>query len=164
MAERSKATVLKTVVGQPTGGSNPSPSAHIGDGGALSLAREPHYFEDEIREKMHELSVTEGLLNITLRHAEQAEAKRVTTLHIVVGRLSSIVDDSVQFYWDIISKDTIAEGAMLHFQRIPIELECLNCGQRYTPEVEDFACPNCKSEQIKIIAGEEFYLDSIEVE
>ncbi len=27
MAERSKATDLKSVVGQPTGGSNPSPSA-----------------------------------------------------------------------------------------------------------------------------------------
>ncbi len=29
MAERTKATVLKTVVGQPTGGSNPSPSAEL---------------------------------------------------------------------------------------------------------------------------------------
>ena len=113
---------------------------------------------------MHELSVTEGLLNITLRHAEKANARRVTDLHIVVGRLSSIVDDSVQFYWDIISKDTVAEGAVLHFLRVPIELECLNCSRRYTPDEEDFACPNCKSEQIKIIAGEEFYLDSIEVE
>lgn len=113
---------------------------------------------------MHELSVTESLLNLTLRHAQQANAKHVTDLNIVVGRLSSIVDDSVQFYWDIISKDTPAEGARLHFRRIPIELECLKCGHRYTPGEEDFACPQCKSEQIKILAGEEFYLDSIEVE
>jgi hydrogenase nickel incorporation protein HypA/HybF len=113
---------------------------------------------------MHELSVTESLLKLTLRHAEQANATRVTGLNIVVGRLASIVDDSVQFYWDIISKDTLAEGARLNFRRIPIELECLNCGQRYNPGEEDFACPQCKSERIKILAGEEFYLDSIEVE
>jgi hydrogenase nickel incorporation protein HypA/HybF len=113
---------------------------------------------------MHELAVTESLLEITLRHAEQADAKRVTDLYLVIGQLSSIVDDSVQFYWDIISKDTPAEGATLHFHRVPVELICQNCGERYAPEGEDFACPKCHSEQIKLAAGEEFYLDSIQVE
>jgi hydrogenase nickel incorporation protein HypA/HybF len=113
---------------------------------------------------MHELSVTENILEITLRHAEKAQARKVSALHLVVGQLASIVDDSVQFYWDIISKDTIAAGATLHFRRIPFELECLECSLRYTPGGEDYACPRCKSERIKVVAGEEFYLDSIEVE
>jgi hydrogenase nickel incorporation protein HypA/HybF len=113
---------------------------------------------------MHELSVTESLLEITLRHAEQAGAARVTDLHIVVGQLASIVDDSVQFYWDMISKDTPAEGAALHFQRIPAELVCLDCGTRYPAAGDEFACPRCKGLRAKIAAGEEFYLDSIEVE
>jgi hydrogenase nickel incorporation protein HypA/HybF len=63
---------------------------------------------------MHELPVAENVLEITLRHARQANATRVTDLYLVVGQLSSIIDDSLQFYWDIISKDTIAEGAVLH--------------------------------------------------
>lgn len=113
---------------------------------------------------MHELSVTQNLLEITLRHAEQAQAKRVTDLYLVIGRLSSIVDDSVQFYWDIISKDTIAEGARLHFRRVPVELLCLSCNKHYILSDEDFACPSCKGEQVKILSGEEFYLDSIDVE
>jgi hydrogenase nickel incorporation protein HypA/HybF len=113
---------------------------------------------------MHELAITESILEITLRHAEQAQVKRVTDLYLVIGQLASIVDDSVQFYWDIISKDTPAEGAQLHFRRLPIELVCLNCSKRYMPAGEDFACPDCHSEQIKVVAGEEFFLESIEVE
>ena len=67
---------------------------------------------------MHELSVTESLLKIALEHAANANAKRITDLHIVIGELASMVDDSIQFYWDIIAKDTIAEKAKLHFHRV----------------------------------------------
>jgi hydrogenase nickel incorporation protein HypA/HybF len=113
---------------------------------------------------MHELGVTESLLEITLRHAEKAQAKKVVALNLVIGQLASIVDDSVQFYWDIISKNTVAEGAILRFRRIPFELLCLDCSNRFTPEGESYACPQCGSERIQVAAGEEFYLDSIEVE
>lgn len=116
------------------------------------------------KQPMHELAVTESILEITLRHAEQAQARRVAALNLVIGQLASIVDDSVQFYWDIISKGTIAEGALLNFQRIPLEMLCLDCGERYAPQDEDFACPNCGSERIRVASGEEFFLDSIEVE
>ena len=113
---------------------------------------------------MHELSVTESLLEITLRHAQEAQANRVTDLYIVLGQLSSIVDDSVQFYWDIIAKDTPAGKATLHFRRVPAELKCQVCGHTYAPSAEVLACPDCNSTQVKIIAGEEFYLEAIDVE
>jgi len=63
---------------------------------------------------MHELAVTQSILKIALQHAEKANANRVTDLNIVMGELSKMVDDSIQFYWDIIAKDTIAEKATLH--------------------------------------------------
>ncbi len=112
---------------------------------------------------MHELPVTESILEISLRHARQAGVGRVTDLYLVIGQLASIVDDSVQFYWDIVSKDTVAEGAKLHFRRIPTELLCRQCSQRYHPD-GDLACPNCGGSQVKILAGEEFYLEAIDVE
>ena len=113
---------------------------------------------------MHELSVTESLLKIAVEHAEKANAQRVTDLHIVIGDLASMVDDSIQFYWDIIARDTIAEQATLHFRRVPAELQCNTCSAKYQPTDKELICPNCHGIGAKIISGEEFFLESIDVE
>lgn len=113
---------------------------------------------------MHELSITENILEITLRHAREAGAIRVTDIYLVIGRLSSIVDDSIQFYWDFMTENTICSGAVLHFERIPARLLCLSCNQEYTLNADLEPCPFCQSAYIKVIAGEEFHVDSIEVE
>jgi len=113
---------------------------------------------------MHELSVTENILEIALRHANQAEASRVTDINLKIGRLSSIVDDSIQFYWDFVSENTLCAGAKLHFERIPARLLCLDCAKEYTLEADLEPCPNCHSAQVRVIAGEEFHVESIEIE
>ena len=113
---------------------------------------------------MHELAVTENILNIAVQHATQANALRVTSLQLVIGQLSSIVDDSVRFYWDMISAGTLCEGAQLQFERRPAMLKCLSCEQTYVLQGELTDCPNCHGAKIKVISGEEFYLESIEVE
>lgn len=113
---------------------------------------------------MHELTVTESILEIVIRHGEQAGAQSITDINLVIGDLSSIVDDSVKFYWDMLSEGTIAEGAALHFNRIQTEMECLECQRRYQPAGGDLSCPECASRKVKIISGEEFFVDSIEVE
>ena len=113
---------------------------------------------------MHELSVTESVLEIACKHAQKAQAARVTDIYLVIGRLSSIVDDSIQFYWDIISKDTLCEKAELHFKRIPAKLLCLDCGHEYHLTDELVPCPNCSSPRIRVLSGDEFHLESIEIQ
>ncbi len=113
---------------------------------------------------MHELAVTESILNIALKHAQQANATRVSEVYLVIGRLSSIVDDSVQFYWDMMSEGTLCAGSKLHFQRVPAELVCLNCGSAYKLDSELEPCPSCGSAKVKVTSGDQFYLDSIEIE
>ncbi len=113
---------------------------------------------------MHELPITEGLLNLALKHANQAGAKRITQLNLVIGQLASVVDDSIQFYWDIISKDTIAEGAKLEFRRVPAVLHCWNCEAEFSPNGRDYLCPQCGSARVKIVAGDDFLLESIDVD
>lgn len=111
---------------------------------------------------MHELMVTESLLEIAVRHAQEAGAGRITDLYLVIGELSSVIDDSVQFYWDIVSEGTLAEGATLHFRRIPAEMACQECGEIYDPKA-NLTCPACASSNVHIVSGQEFYLEAIEV-
>lgn len=113
---------------------------------------------------MHELSVTQNLLTLALRHADQAGAARVTELNLVVGELSSIVDDSVQFYWDMIARDTIAEGATLRFRRVAAVLRCQDCAHEFPLDHRDYICPACGSQRIRVAGGDEFFLESIDVD
>jgi hydrogenase nickel incorporation protein HypA/HybF len=113
---------------------------------------------------MHELAITENLLEIALRHAQTQNAQRITDLYLVIGKWSSFVDDSIQFYWDIISDGTIAHGSTLHFRRVPVVLICQDCWKEYQPTNEEFACPECCGAHAKVKAGDEFHLESIEVE
>jgi len=113
---------------------------------------------------MHELSVTESILEIAIRHAQAQKAGNITDLYLVIGQWSSVVDDSVQFYWDIISEGTIAKGAKLHFRRVITELICQDCGRGYQPGSENMNCPQCGGTNVKIKTGEEFFLEAIDVE
>lgn len=113
---------------------------------------------------MHELSVTESVLAIAIKHAEQSYAARVTSVNLVIGQLSSIVDESVQFYWDLITEHTLCEGSRLSFNRIPATFHCQDCDFDFNLVNELSACPQCGSVKIVIVTGEEFYLDSIEIE
>jgi hydrogenase nickel incorporation protein HypA/HybF len=109
---------------------------------------------------MHELAITENILDIALKHAR---GQRITDIHLVIGQLSSIVDDSVQFYWDMINQGTSAEGSRLHFKRITTELKCRDCEQHFAPTSDNLSCPNCGSLRVDLIAGTEFFVEAIEV-
>jgi hydrogenase nickel incorporation protein HypA/HybF len=113
---------------------------------------------------MHELAVTESLLAIVVQSAIDNNAQKVTDIALTIGALSSIVDDSVQFYWNHISKGSVAEEATLHFNRIPATLLCLDCSTEFTLEDELTPCPNCDSINLNVIAGDEFQVDYIEIQ
>ncbi len=113
---------------------------------------------------MHELAVTESLLKTASDYAKKNDAKKVICLNLVVGDLSGIIDDSVQFYWDIISKDTICSQAKLNIERQPAKFQCQSCQNEFVLDGELTPCPLCNSVNIKVISGDEFLLNSIEIE
>ena len=112
---------------------------------------------------MHELSVTQKLLELALDRAQRAGGGRIQRLHVVIGELSSMIDDSAAFYWDLISQGTAAEGAQLTFERVAAELACQQCGCRYQLKASKLTCPDCGSTSVSILAGDELLLQSIDL-
>jgi hydrogenase nickel incorporation protein HypA/HybF len=114
---------------------------------------------------MHELPVTQSILEIALRHAIKGGAKRILAINLTIGDLTGFVDDSIQFYFDYLSKETAADGARLTIERIPARARCHQCGAEYAPpDSRIWTCPQCEALGGEVIAGKEFYVASIEVE
>ena len=113
---------------------------------------------------MHEFSITQNILSIALEKANAVNASRVSKINLVIGELSGIVDDCVQFYFNFLSKDTIAAEAILSFRQSPTQLRCRNCATTFTPCDGHWVCPNCCEQKTEIISGRELYIESIEVD
>jgi hydrogenase nickel incorporation protein HypA/HybF len=113
---------------------------------------------------MHELSLTEKIFKIVAAEAAAHNAGRVTKIKIAVGELSGVVDSSVEFYFRLLAKGTVAEHAVLEFDRIPARLFCIHCNKEFHKQARDFTCPDCGNLARLTEVGQECIVDSIEVE
>ena len=117
---------------------------------------------------MHEMGVTQHVVNIVLRHAEMSGARRVVTVSLRIGELRDVIPEWMQRFFDYLSRGTIAEGATLVIDRSPITFAC-NCGKSFTVSIKgirektDVKCPCCGGEKITLSSGREFDILSIEV-
>ncbi len=111
---------------------------------------------------MHELPFTEAILDIVLNEAKGVKANKVNRIDITIGKLSGIMPECVQFAFDVISRETIAEGAKLEFYQTPGQVRCRNCGTTFSSQgFDDLTCPNCNKQKIEVLTGREFIVDSI---
>ncbi len=113
---------------------------------------------------MHELTITQSILSIALEKANEVKSGKITRINLTLGELSGIVDESVEFYFDFLSKDTIAAGASLIFEKPPAQLRCRKCGRVFSPKDFDWTCPGCREQKVEVVSGRECYVSSIEVE
>ena len=114
---------------------------------------------------MHEYAVTQSILDIALRHGERAGARRILAVNLTIGELTGFVDESIQFYFDFLTRETMAEGAKLQFERIAARVQCQSCGAEYAPpDHRLWSCPECNALGGDVIAGREFAVASIEIE
>ena len=113
---------------------------------------------------MHELLMTHRLLEIVLQHAGRSCASRVTDVYVVVGEVSGASDECMQSYWDIIGVGTPAEGAALHFRRVPMKLACPDCEHVFLPVGDDYNCVRCGGSRARLTTGDELYVEAIDVD
>lgn len=105
-------------------------------------------------------------MKVVLRHGEAAGAKRVISVSLRIGELSDVIEDWLQRYFDYLGKGTIAEGAVLRIERVPVIFRCEGCGESFSVrirEVRDVACPACGCAKATFVSGREFFIKAIEV-
>ncbi len=112
---------------------------------------------------MHELAITQNMLDLVLEEAEKASAKGVGRINLVVGEMCGFVEECVQFYFGFLSQGTIAEGATLSFRMVSSKARCQDCGKTFELKEFDWICPHCQGSSLDIIAGKELFVESIEV-
>ena len=113
---------------------------------------------------MHELAITQSMFDLILEQAKKAKAKKVGKINLVIGEMTGVVGDCVQFYFDFISQGSLAEGAVLSFVMVPPKARCRGCDKLFELKEFDWTCPHCGGSSLQIVAGKELFVESIEVE
>ena len=110
---------------------------------------------------MHEMSITQGIIDICEQHAG---GRRVIALDVEIGELSGVVPEAIEFCFEACSQGTLLEGARLKIILIPGRGPCLDCGAD-TPLTSLYeACTRCGGYGVTVTAGEEMRVREIEVD
>jgi hydrogenase nickel incorporation protein HypA/HybF len=111
---------------------------------------------------MHELSLSGAIVNTVVKHAA---GRPVSVVTMRIGALRQVVPDTLEFYFDFVSKGTVCEGARLEQELIPARLRCATCEREWEIDMPIFMCPGCGSGGgVEVASGDEFEVESIEVE
>ena len=110
---------------------------------------------------MHELSLSSAIVNTVTRHAG---GRPVTVVNVRVGCLRQVVPDTLAFYFGFVAAGTVCEDARLQLEEVPAMLRCRGCGHEWSIEIPAFRCPACAGGDVQIATGNEFEVESIEVE
>ena len=110
---------------------------------------------------MHELALSSAIVNTVAKHAS---GRRVTTVNLRVGRLRQVVPPTLEFYFEFVARDTVCDGAQLVQELVEPALRCRECDRQWTIDIPAFRCPLCAGADVELMSGDEFEVESIEVQ
>lgn len=113
---------------------------------------------------MHELSLSQGIVDLVCRHAAQERARRVLRVRVAIGALSHVEPDAIEFSFDVVSRGTPAEGAILEIDRPPGRAYCVPCETEVMVEGLDSPCPRCGTRKWVLTGGDELRVLELEVD
>jgi hydrogenase nickel incorporation protein HypA/HybF len=108
---------------------------------------------------MHELSIAQSVVATVL---ERTGGRPVLRVRLQVGQLSGVLADSLDFCFGLVAAGTTLEGAALEIDQPTGTGHCRACGEDF--ELADLLplCP-CGSADVRIVAGRELVVTSVEV-
>jgi hydrogenase nickel incorporation protein HypA/HybF len=110
---------------------------------------------------MHELSLSSAIVNTVVKHAA---GRRVSLVSLRIGAMRQVVPDTLEFYFAFVAEGTVCEGARLEQELLPTRLRCAGCARDWEIDLPDFRCPGCGTGAVDVVTGNEFEVESIEVE
>ena len=112
---------------------------------------------------MHELSVCQGLLTQVDEIARREDAERIDLIRLRIGPLSGVVPELLQNAFSIAQAGTIAAGATLVIDQLPIRVQCTQCGAESDATVNRLLCGRCGDFRTRLLSGDELVLASVEL-
>jgi hydrogenase nickel incorporation protein HypA/HybF len=114
---------------------------------------------------MHELSLAHGIVEQVTQAAQEANAVRVVSVQLKVGRLAGVEPGALLFCYDIATQGTPLEGSRLVIRDVPLVVWCAHCLKEVELDgVQSFRCPTCNTPCGEIRQGREMEIESLEVE
>jgi hydrogenase nickel incorporation protein HypA/HybF len=113
---------------------------------------------------MHETDMTKALI-LTVKdwYKSQSEPSKVEKIYLIVGQFTCVEPVSLQFAFEVQTRNTFLEGVELVIKDVPLIAFCHNCQQEYKPEIGlQYSCPDCKSPMEDIRSGRELKIDRLE--
>lgn len=112
---------------------------------------------------MHELSITEHILEYAMEEAQKQNASRILAIRLRIGSFSGVVPECIQMYCDLLAEGTMAEGVQIEAAVIPTKVCCRECGKESEITPHSLCCPHCGSLKLQRLSGREFLIESLEV-
>jgi hydrogenase nickel incorporation protein HypA/HybF len=112
---------------------------------------------------MHEISIMEQTLEMALELAIQQGASSIHSLKMRVGSMSGVVPEALEFAFDIVIQGTIADGATLEIETVPVICYCSKCKLEFQALDLFYECPLCGQISSQVLSGREIELTSMEV-
>jgi hydrogenase nickel incorporation protein HypA/HybF len=110
---------------------------------------------------MHELSIAEAVVEIASRHAA---GRRVHRVELRIGHLRQVVPSALEFAFELLTNDTLLDGAELVIEEVPARGRCRACGAETTMSSFPLQCGSCGGLDLTLLAGEELLVDVLELE
>lgn len=113
---------------------------------------------------MHEMSLCESLLKVMEQEARRQDFHKVLRVRLQIGALAGVEVEALRFGFEVVTRESLAEGAALEVSHQPGRAWCLGCTSEVEVDERWAACPRCGGYGLRVTGGDEMKIMDLEVE